>query len=270
MLYFEKYQGTGNDFIIINGLDCNITYPNQLAISICDRHYGVGADGLMIVKEKDQNLYMDFYNADGTIAPMCGNGIRCFAKYLYQHELVKDDKFIISTLAGLMKVELIKNDHDIEEVKINMGHPSVISVNQEITVLDQVLKMSVLTMGTLHGVIFLESLDDYPLSKYAPLIEQHEMFPNRINVNFCEVVNESTLKVITYERGVGFTKSCGTGSSAVAVISKMVNHTDNKVNVFVSGGKLTIEQINQNVYLLGPSEFICCGYYREGGKNETI
>jgi len=263
MLNFEKYHGTGNDFIIINGLEIEIMQPDRLAISICDRHFGVGADGLMIVRKKQDHFYMDFYNADGTIAPMCGNGIRCFAKYLYHHQLVNELTFNIATLAGLMRVELIKNEMEIESIRINIGNPEIEALNQELKINDQIFLLSVLTVGTLHGVIFVPSLTHFPIDEYAPLIEHHELFPNRINVNFCEVIDSHQLKVITYERGVGFTKSCGTGSAATAVISKIVNLTESKVNVLVPGGKLIIEQINQDVYLEGAAEFICSGKYKE-------
>jgi len=248
MIQFEKYHGTGNDFIIfeheaLKGL--KTISPTELARKVCDRHFGVGADGMMIVKPSVQaDIKMEFYNADGSLAPMCGNGIRCFAKYVYDHKLVSNQTFDVETLAGIMKVTLTNKGDHATLVTIDMGKPDFDSTfgEKSIDVHGQALQLNTLTMGTLHAVIQVAAIDDIDLSLYGKAIESHSLFPHKINANFLEVVDREHIKVSTFERGVGQTLSCGTGSAASAVISAMKGLTEKRVQVKVPGGILCIEK----------------------------
>lgn len=276
MIYFEKYHGTGNDFIILDGMNQDYENVTELVQRICDRHYGIGADGLMIVRpSKICDVKMVFYNQDGTIAPMCGNGIRCFARYVVEHGIVNNEVFTVETLAGVMKVEITKRQQGVFYIKINMGQPNFnLSemavdlqgtewINREVRLGDDTYTLSIITMGTLHAVLFVDSIDDIDVNRVGKLIEGHSLFPERINVNFTEVINEKEINVVTYERGAGLTESCGTGSSAAAVISSLVKGTNNKVDVHIPGGTLTIEQVGYDVYMTGPAVFIGKGYYQD-------
>lgn len=267
MLKFEKYHGTGNDFIIFEnskGFD-----PSKLAQNVCDRHFGIGADGMMIVENSEvADVKMVFYNADGSIAPMCGNGIRCFAKYVYDHKIVGDQEFNVETLAGIMKVDLETDENQNTRVTINLGLPNFNNVAGEVTleVDDVTFDLSTLTMGTLHCVVFTENLDALDIEKYGKALESHSLFPLKINVNFVEVVNLNTIKVSTFERGVGKTLSCGTGSAASVAVSNLKGFTHKKVNVHVPGGALVIESKEEGILMTGPAELICAGdyIYKEG------
>ncbi len=274
MLYFEKYQGTGNDFIILDGSRQSYKNTSKLAYEICDRHFGVGADGLIITTRSNKaDIKMDYFNADGSIATMCGNGIRCLAKYLFEHKIVHKSNFVIETLAGEINVFLKLKDSKVDMVRIKIGIPEFNSksmavntekemlINEPLILKGKKYYINVVALGTLNCVIFLPYINFEEISLISPLIENNLLFPEKININFCEVINEKYLKVITYERGVGFTKSCGTGSSSVAVVSAMINKTMKNVSVEVPGGILKVEEINKEIYLTGPAKFICNGNY---------
>lgn len=280
MLYFEKYHGTGNDFIIVSGEDL-VEHPELLAKQICDRHFGVGADGLMIVQKSTQaDVKMDFYNADGTTAPMCGNGIRCFTKYVYDHVYVNKPEFIVETKAGNIPVTVTKMDaQGISQIRVNLGKPQM-DLNQwgvtngmkqniqlPIAVNDKVFLTSIITVGTLHAVIYVPNLASFDIAMYGEKIANHPLFDEGINVNFVEMIDEQNIKVRTYERGVGPTLSCGTGSAASAYIGCLLKGLANTIQVHLLGGKLLIE-IEKEIFLTGPASLICKGYYhfqKEGG-----
>ncbi len=278
MLYFQKYHGTGNDFIILNGLENTYTNLAKLAQKICHRNFGVGADGMMVVeKSLVADIKMVFYNSDGTTAPMCGNGIRCFAKYIYDNKIISQPIFNVETLAGIMKVILTIDKEKVKSVSINMGTPSYdlrkmdVKINApeyidgELIVENTIFKITILTLGTLHGVIFVDDIENINIDYYGKLIERHKLFPKRINVNFTQIINKNNIKVVTYERGAGRTLSCGTGASAVAVVSSKLKGTSENVKVHVPGGILTITQKDGNVLMDGPAEFICSGHFNFGG-----
>ena len=274
MLYYEKYHGTGNDFIIFNGIDNKYKDKVRLAKRVCHRNFGIGSDG-MIIAEKSSvaHVKMDFYNADGTSAPMCGNGIRCFAKYVFDNKIVEKTEFLVETLAGIMKVSLQILENKTSSVTINMGQPLLDIknmdvtmdvpefINKPLTVENAVFNISIITLGTLHGVIFVDDLEKIDIDYYGKLIESHNLFPKKINVNFTEVIDEKNIKVSTFERGVGKTLSCGTGSAAAAVVSSILGKTGYITNVHVPGGTLTIKQKDNQVYMSGPAELICTGNY---------
>jgi diaminopimelate epimerase len=260
MYKFEKYHGLGNDFILINYQD-NIDY-SKLAIKLCKRQINIGADGLIIVKNNP--LEMIFYNQDGSRAPMCGNGIRCFALYCYNHNLIDTDTFDVSTLAGIMKINITNKDPF--EVKVNMGEPvfnkESIGLTTDYTTPLMINNIEVysLFMGTIHSIVFVDSADDIKNSSIGKLIESHPYFAKKTNVNFVQILDNNNLKINTYERGVGFTLACGTGCSASVVISSKYKQTNRKCNCHLKYGKLKIE-VNDQVYMTGPATKVCEGEY---------
>ncbi|WP_205687632.1 diaminopimelate epimerase [Clostridiisalibacter paucivorans] len=274
MINFEKLEGAGNDFIIFNGIDGELPNYNLLAKKVCDRHFGVGADGMMIVcSSQVADIKMVFYNGDGTEAPMCGNGIRCFAKYIFDNNIVINKSFTVETLAGIMKVKVFINNDLVHKVRVNMGSPDFNSksvpintdkdnfINEKIEIDGIDYRISVFVMGSVHGVIFIDNIEDLDIKDIGPKIERHELFPEGINVNFCKIIDDNNIEVLTWERGVGQTLACGTGATATAVISSKLYGTNDKVNIHLLGGVVEIENKNNILYMTGPAKRICKGEY---------
>ncbi|CCJ34174.1 diaminopimelate epimerase [Caloramator australicus] len=273
-MYFAKMHGLGNDFIVINNLDGrNIDYSN-LARKICDRHFGIGADGLLVVeKSKIADIKMLIFNSDGSQAEMCGNGIRCFAKYVFEKEILKKEKMIIETLAGIMVAELKINNSLVNFVKINMGKPQINNIesifnlkvdnlNYEINLNEKKFIASTLLMGVPHTIIYTEDIKDDDILIFGPQIEKLDFYPYKTNVNFVKVISNKKIKVKTWERGAGLTLACGTGSCASVVAAYLNGLTNNLVEVELEAGSLFIEY-NDDVYMEGPAEFICEGNFFE-------
>lgn len=270
-----KMQGLGNDFVILDYAEYEKTSipMDELAIKICDRNFGIGADGLMIPKLSIQDPSADigwhFYNSDGTIPEMCGNGIRCFAKYVKDNKIVDKNDLKIETLAGIIKPSIQENG----EVKVKMSspvlEPSKIpfkgekNLNYEITVLDKTFKVNAVSMGNPHCIIFINDNSDLLelAEKYGPELEKHPLFPEKTNVEFVRVVSKNEIDLRVYERGCGITLACGTGACAAVVAGILNNLTESKVKVNLLGGALTIEwqgsaeNPNQNVFMTGPAEY---------------
>ena len=269
MLHFEKYHGTGNDFIIFDFRVASLgealdEEASALARSVCHRHMGIGADGMMLVRaSKTADVKMDFYNADGSRAPMCGNGIRCFAKYVHDHHIVEGQTFKVETLAGIMTIKLYMDESNTTQVTVNMGLPilDLLSQDLKINIDRKNFDLNTLVMGTDHCVIFTEGMTTDEIEKYGKIIEGHAHFPDKINVNFVEVIDDQHITVSTFERGVGRTLSCGTGSAASAVISHLKGYTQSRVHAEVSGGNLFIQIREDGVHMTGPAALICKGDY---------
>ncbi len=262
---FLKMHGCGNDFVMAD-YEENIDYAN-LAIKICDRHIGVGADGLILVKTNP--LEMIYYNADGSRAPMCGNGIRCFSLYCYKNKIVNSLKFDVLTLAGTMKIEI--ESLEPFNVKVNMG--KAIYDNKLIKAFDnqnykgRIIKLNELNVkiyslfvGTIHTVIFVNDFDDEILN-YAKEISDYYLFKEKTNVNFVNVVDKEMMYVKTYERGCGWTFACGTGCCASAYVANELGLVNNNVKVGLKYGSLNIN-INDNIYMTGPAEIVYEGDYK--------
>ncbi|KRQ86916.1 Diaminopimelate epimerase [Caloramator mitchellensis] len=268
---FAKMHGLGNDFIVIENLNLdNIDY-SSLAVKVCDRHFGVGADGILVVEKSDiADIRMNIINSDGSIAEMCGNGIRCFSKYIFEKNIVKKDIIKIETLAGVMVAELNVKDDVVKAIKIDMGTPKIDDINiiykskennlnYKIKIEEREFDASTILMGVPHTVVYVDELDEKEIIKFGPQIENMAIYPHKTNVNFVEVVSRDKIKVKTWERGAGLTLACGTGSCASVVCSYLLNKTENKVEVELFGGKLLIEYLNDKVFMEGPAEFICEG-----------
>ncbi len=275
MFFFSKMQATGNDFIVINNLENEFQYSFKLlAKYLCDRHFGVGADGILILdKGTNADYKMKIFNQDGSEAEMCGNGIRCFAKYLYEKKIVKDTEFEIETLAGIRKVKLEVEGNTVVLVGVNIGKPifefdeiSVYYENGSKSTYDekylfegiQIEEFTVypISMGNPHCVCFVDNVDEIDIEKVGKLVENYKYFPNKTNVEFVQIKNDSTIKVRVWERGVGETLACGTGACSSAVISNLYKSTKSEVIVELRGGNLKVNYDGENVFMQGNAEFI--------------
>lgn len=274
MLRFEKYQGTGNDFVIFEMSELDGLQHSLLAQKVCNRRFGIGADGMIVVApSKVATMQMIFYNADGSIATMCGNGIRCFAKYATDHELVKTKVFTVETLAGILTLEIIESDDLTSLVRVNMGsaiyqHESVPLpgdgdkfINQMLEVDGVPYTVSSLFMGTIHTVLFMDNIDEEAAARIGAAIENHPLYPNKTNVNLCKVVDSKNIDVLTWEKGVGITLACGTGSAACTLLSQDLYDCETSVTVHVKGGNLLMERVGEEIYMTGPATLICKGQY---------
>ncbi|ADL13362.1 diaminopimelate epimerase [Acetohalobium arabaticum] len=273
---FTKMHGLGNDFVMVNGFNEDIADPNQLAEAICDRHFGVGADGLVLIlpsKQEEADFRMRIFNPDGSEPEMCGNAIRCFGKYLYDRDLTEKTKIRVETLAGIIVPELIIEKDQVEAVQVDMGQPGLGSTDIPITGVnkDKVIKekleveneeyeITAVSMGNPHTVIFVDDADDFPVTEVGPKIEEHPRFPEKTNVEFIEVMNRSEIKMRVWERGAGVTLACGTGACGSTVASILNDYTNQKVEVHLLGGDLTIEWTeDSHVYMTGPAEEVFVG-----------
>ncbi|QIB26266.1 diaminopimelate epimerase [Caloranaerobacter azorensis] len=274
MLEFIKMHGLGNDFIIFDGINQDLPDHNELAKKVCDRHFGIGADGMMVVKQSSSSdIKMLFYNADGSQAPMCGNGIRCFAKYVFDEKLVRGKEFEVETLAGIMRPRIISSEEKISFIEVNLGKAYFSSemihantnkekiLNESIKIDGNTFKISAVVVGSVHAVIFVDDLNKIDINVIGRKIENHQLFPNKINVNFCQIIDDTNLQVLTWERGVGQTLACGTGAASAAVVGSILYNTSKKVNVHLLGGTVEIEQRDDEIFMTGPAEVICKGVY---------
>ena len=280
MLKFEKYQGAGNDFVIVSEkelIEKGIPEYGEFASQVCNRHFGIGADGLIILKYVASMPFMFFFNADGSQAPMCGNGIRCFSHYLVNNHLVDGNEFVVKTVPGDLTIRVnYDEEKDDFSARVNMGKPifnikELINTEKEqflrekINIDGKEIEISYLFMGTDHSVIFVNDFSDYDIDEIGKKIENYtDLFPKKVNVNFVKVYDRKRIEVITWERGAGRTLACGTGATASAVLARTFGFVDNKVNVKVPGGQLVIEYEGgeNNAFMTGPSEKIAEGLYK--------
>lgn len=266
---FVKMHGLGNDFVFIEdktGQDKDYT---ALARAMCNRHTGIGADGLIvIVDSRVADVRMRIINSDGSEAEMCGNGIRCFAKYVYDSGIIEKKRFTVETPAGIMEPEItVGADNKAELITINMGRPSFNRseipmegadgrvLNEGLCVDGENWKITSLLMGVPHTVTYVDDVDTVDIEKIGPLFEKHEAFPKHTNINFAQQMDDRTVKVRTWERGAGATLACGTGSCSVAVASFLNGRTGREVDIQLPLGILHIEYREEdgNVYMTGPA-----------------
>ena len=266
---FVKMHGLGNDFVFIEdktGQDKDYTV---LARAMCNRHTGIGADGLIvIVDSRVADVRMRIINSDGSEAEMCGNGIRCFAKYVYDSGIIEKKQFTVETPAGIMEPEItVGADNKAELITINMGRPSFNRseipmegtdgrvLNEDLGVDGENWKITSLLMGVPHTVTYVDDVDSVDIEKIGPLFEKHEAFPKHTNINFVQQMDDRTVKVRTWERGAGATLACGTGSCSVAVASFLNGRTGREVDIQLPLGTLHIEYREEdgNVYMTGPA-----------------
>lgn len=272
---FTKMEGAGNDMILINDLNDKIKDYKNLALKICDRHFGVGADGLEICKKSNvADIKMLYYNSDGSIGAMCGNGIRCFAKYVYDNKIVDKETFTVETLAGIKTIWLEVENRNIKSITVEIGKPIFdpklipVDINKE-KVLEEYINVdgkdiifSAVLVGVPHIVIFVDDIKKIDINGLGNKLERHSLFPQKINVNFVEIVNRRKINVFTWERGAGRTLSCGTGSSASVVIGNVLKKLDQYVEVTTEGGTLEVRINNDyEIFLKGDATTICEGEF---------
>ena len=269
MMKFQKMHGLGNDFILMDQIDPLKIDLTALAIKLCDRHQGIGADGIILILPSEiADVKMRIINSDGSEADMCGNGIRCFAKYVYDNKINTARSFTIETGAGIMIPELIIEDGKVLFVKVNMGAPylerSAIPmtgpaghvVSEPLHIAGMEYKITSMLMGVPHTIVFADHLVEEDLIIIGKLIEKHPSFTQGTNVNFVEVLNDHEVNVRTWERGAGRTLACGTGSCASAVAASLNGLTGKEVTVHLALGDLLIEWIDGIVYMTGSANHV--------------
>ena len=275
-LIFGKYHGLGNDYIILNDIVWQIPEEKKsiLVIKLCEVHFSIGADGLIFVCNSNKaDIRMRIFNDDGSEAEMCGNGIRCFSKYVYENNIVKKQTMKIETLKGIMIAELNIVNGVVKSVKIDMGPPilecekiPVVSTKDEKTCIEESIKIldrnftfTGVSMGNPHAVIFVDKqLNDEDLNKYGSPIETNERFPKKTNVEFVKIKSNTEAQLRVFERGVGITKSCGTGTCAAVVAGTLQGQFKEKAPITVhnDGGDLIITYTGNTVFMEGPVEFV--------------
>jgi diaminopimelate epimerase len=278
MIKFTKLHGIGNDYIYIDSRRKRIINPNSLAIKMSDRHFGIGSDGLiLILNSKTADFRMRMFNSDGSEAEMCGNGIRCFAKYVYEHGLIRKKRISVETAAGIKYLDIFTRHNRVDRVKVDMGEPILLReripmqgdagmVIDEPLPLDGVkFSITAVSMGNPHAVIYVEDVKNFPVEKYGPIIENCQLFPKRTNVEFVEILNDNEVRQRTWERGSGETLACGTGASAVTVAGVLTKKTARKITVRLNGGDLETEwsEKDNHVYLTGPAVEVFEGVWSE-------
>ena len=271
---FTKMQGLGNDYVYVNCFEEKIENPPAVARYVSDRHFGIGSDGLIMINPSEvADFEMEMYNADGSRGEMCGNGIRCVAKYVYDYGLTDKTQISVETLGGIKYLDLTVKDGKVVLFKVDMGKPElksylipIISENEKvidepIEVDGQVYHMTGVSMGNPHTVIYVDDVKNLDLEKIGPKFENHERFPKRINTEFVHCIDRNTVEMRVWERGSGETLACGTGACAVAVASILNNLTDTRVTVKLLGGDLQIEwdQKKNHVFMTGPAKVVFDG-----------
>ena len=277
---FTKMQGTGNDFVV---LDC-VAHPEYLAFALnplyaakmCDRHYGIGADGLVLVLQSDiADIRMRIINSDGSEAEMCGNGIRCFARFVYEQNIVRKEIMTVETLAGVLVPHMILDDTgNVTGVEVDMGEPILDcagvpmlgegqAISVPILVEEQEFIITAVGMGNPHCVTFVDDLSVFPIEYWGPRMEVSSYFPRKTNVEYVQVYNEGEVRMRVWERGAAVTMACGTGSCATAVACVLNGKTGRDVLVHLDGGDLRIrwEEESNHLYMTGPAENVFTGAY---------
>jgi len=280
MIPFVKMQGIGNDYVYIDATEK--TWPNEesLAQVMSDRHFGIGSDGLIWIKRSELegvNHRMQMHNSDGSISEMCGNGLRCVAKFLFDRGMEKSTSFPIETGAGVLKVEITPDSNGKAElVRINMGEPRLDrgkipmsgpaderAIAQSVSIDGVEYEFTGVSMGNPHCVIFVDETESAPVHTHGPKLETHSFFPNRTNVEFVKVVSPTKLIQRTWERGAGETLACGTGASAVCVAGVLTGRSERKVTIELLGGELQLEwnEADNCVYKTGPAVEVFSGVW---------
>ena len=271
---FTKWQGCGNDFVLIDDRAERIAAPSELAVRMCDRHYGIGADGLILVLPSEKaDFRMRIFNGDGSEAEMCGNGIRCFARLLYDEGVTKETWFTVETGAGVLSPSLIVTDGKVEAVRVDMGEPVLEAaeipvagfgrervVGRPITVLSDMYEATCVSMGNPHCVVFVEALDTLDIHRLGPAFETHAWFPRRVNTEFVVVTDRTHLRMRVWERGAAVTLACGTGACATLVAAVLNHRAERRAEIALDGGVLHVEWAEDNhVYMTGPAELVFRG-----------
>ena len=276
---FTKMQGLGNDYVYVNCFKEKIDNPSEVAKFVSDRHFGIGSDGLIMINpSKVADFEMEMYNADGSRGEMCGNGIRCVAKYVYDYGLTDKTHISVETLGGIKYLDLTVKDGKVALVRVDMGEPELDPekipiimkgysdetdrvLNAQIKVDGKEYHMTGVSMGNPHDVVYIDDVQGLDIEKIGPKFENHERFPQRINTEFSRVIDRKTVEMRVWERGSGETLACGTGACAVAVASILNGYTEREVEIRLLGGNLQIEwnEEDNHVYMTGPAAVVFDG-----------
>lgn len=272
---FTKMHGLGNDYVYVNCFKEVVENPAEVSRKVSDRHFGIGSDGLILIKPSDKaDFRMDMYNADGSQAEMCGNGIRCVGKYVYDYGLTDKEHISVETLAGIKYLDFQIEGGKVAMVTVDMGAPELTAekvpvvsdneqvINENILVDGKEWAMTCVSMGNPHCIVFIEELvKDFPLEKIGPQFENHERFPKRVNTEFIEVLDRKTANMRVWERGSGETMACGTGACASAVAAVLCGHMDDEITLHLLGGNLMIrwDREQNKVYMTGPATVVFDG-----------
>lgn len=272
---FTKMQGAGNDYIYVNCFEETVENPTETAIRVSDRHFGIGADGLVLICPSEKaDFFMDIYNADGSRAKMCGNATRCVAKYVYDNKMTDKTEIALETLSGIKRIKITVKDGKAVAARVNMGAPILngreiptkfdgeMVVSQNLTIDDKAYAVTCVSMGNPHCVLYTDDVRALDLPRIGPKFENHELFPDRINTEFVHIVSETELDMRVWERGSGETLACGTGACA-ATVAAILNgdcKRDTEIKVNLLGGTLYINwTADGDVYMTGPAETVCTG-----------
>ena len=271
---FTKMHGIGNDYVYVNCFKEEVPDPSQTAIKVSDRHFGIGSDGLILIKPSDvADGKMEMYNADGSQGAMCGNGIRCVAKYMYDYGLTDKTSISVETKSGIKCLDLTVENGKVSTVKVNMGAPILKAadipvlcdteqmIDQPVTVDGKEWKMTCVSMGNPHAIIYIEDVKNLDIEKIGPKFENHPIFPDRVNTEFVKVIDRKTVEMRVWERGSGETLACGTGACATAVACILNGLTEDEVTVKLLGGDLTIfwDRKENLVYMTGSATTVFDG-----------
>lgn len=285
MIKFTKMEGLGNDYVYIDCTKQDIKQAGDLAKFVSNRHFGIGSDGLILIKKSSvADFKMQMFNSDGSEAEMCGNGIRCVGKFVYDKGLTNKESVTVETLAGIKELKLNIKDGRVKTVRVNMGEP--ILESEEIPIKngktfkskdniefykvnvgigESIKELTCISMGNPHAIDFINSTKELKIEECGPIIEKDEHFPNKVNAEFIEIVNKNYIKMRVWERGAGETLACGTGACASVVASYLNGYTDRNVTVELLGGNLDIEWSDDNhIYMTGPATTVFEGELIEG------
>lgn len=276
---FTKMHGTGNDYIYVNCFEEQADNPAELSIAISDRHFGIGGDGLILILPSDKaDCKMSMFNADGSEAQMCGNGIRCVGKYVYDHGIVDKTTVTVETLAGIKTLVLNVEDGEVKSVRVDMGEPEFNParipvkaggerfVDQGVVVADETWRVTALSVGNPHAVVPVDDVKGLELEKLGPLFENNPLFPDRVNTEFVRVIDRENLEMRVWERGSGETLACGTGATATVAACALNGLCKRTANVHLLGGVLQIEwnERDNHLYMTGPAVEVFSGEYFPG------
>ena len=271
---FTKMHGIGNDYVYVNCFKETVEHPSEMAIKVSDRHFGIGSDGLILIKPSEvADGKMEMYNADGSQGAMCGNGIRCVAKYMYDYGITDKTSISVETKSGIKYLDLTIKDGKVDTVKVNMGTPILKAVDipvrsEKEQVIDEPVmvdgkewKITCVSMGNPHAITYIDDVKNLEIEKIGPKFENHEIFPDLVNTEFVRVIDRNTVEMRVWERGSGETLACGTGACAVAVSSILNGLTEEEVTVKLLGGDLKIfwDRTENKVYMTGSATTVFDG-----------
>lgn len=273
---FTKMHGAGNDYIYVNCFEEKVENPGEVAIKVSDRHFGIGSDGLVLIKPSENgDFFMDMYNADGSRGKMCGNASRCVAKYVFDNKMTDKNEIALETLSGIKYIKIFSENGKAYAATVNMGEPELDSkkiptafdtekaIDVPMVVDGKTFNVTCVSMGNPHCVTYIDDTDSLEIEKIGRKFENHPLFPDRINTEFVQIVDKNTLKMRVWERGSGETLACGTGASACVVASILNGYfnKDEDVKVILLGGELTIrwDSGTNCVFMTGPATTVCTG-----------